>query len=158
MTSVSYNFSTLMSTKCSKSGRWSNDAGPLDFGSSQELEQQMDLRGVPRHRFLLLGEIPGGGTTFGPTWGPYGIATVGVSWPSLSMGFAWSFLDQDIVPTSQRLNAQNRSMYGMFTNVHPTFLTHSCRSCRQTVKQSFRVAKEDQRDHHQTEAEISEVF
>ena len=62
MTSVSYNFSTLMSTKCSKRGRWSTDAGPLDFGSSQELEQQMDLRGVPRHRFLLLGEIPGGGT------------------------------------------------------------------------------------------------
>lgn len=69
MTSVSYNFSTLMSTKCSKSGRWSNDAGPLDFGSSQELEQQMDLRGVPRHRFLLLGEIPGGGTTFGTNMG-----------------------------------------------------------------------------------------
>ena len=27
-------------------------------GTWQELEQQMDLRGVPRHRFLLLGEIP----------------------------------------------------------------------------------------------------
>lgn len=69
MTSVSYIFSTLISTKCSKSGRWSTDAGPLDFGSSQELEQQMDLRGVPRHRFLLLGEIPGGGTTFGTKMG-----------------------------------------------------------------------------------------
>ena len=62
-----YNFSTLISTKIFQTLA----VGQLMLERSQELEQQMDLRGVPRHRFLWLGEIPGGGTTvlLGPLFG-----------------------------------------------------------------------------------------